>query len=322
MPSSAWAIIRLIQRAGRVDRIGQRAEQILCYTFLPADGVEEIIQLRSRVRQRLHENAEVVGTDEAFFEDDRNDHAIRDLFTEKAGILDGEAETEVDLSSYAYQIWKNAIDRQPELQRLIPDLPNVVFSTKPHVASPQQPEGVLAFVRTAEGHDALAWLDRNGKPVTESQFAILRAAECVSETTALPHLTNHHELVQAAVELIASEERTVGGQLGRQLGFPTANIDAAGLVLPPNGVYAIHAQAGGRTHRAVLNIGLRPTLKNPAPQLRVEAHLLDFDGDLYGQEVEISFVEKLRDEEKFPSLEALQKQIAGDVARARNAFTA
>ena len=213
-----WAIIRLIQRAGRVDRIGQRAEQILCYTFLPADGVEQIIRLRARVRQRLHENAEVVGTDEAFFEDDRNEHAIRDLFTEKAGILDGEAETEVDLSSYAYQIWKNAIDRQPELQRLIPDLPNVVFSTKPHVASPQQPEGVLAFVRTAEGHDALAWLDRNGKPVTESQFAILRAAECAPETTAMPHLTNHHELVQAAVELIASEERTVGGQLGRPSG--------------------------------------------------------------------------------------------------------
>ena len=127
-----WAIIRLIQRAGRVDRIGQRADKILCYTFLPADGVERIIRLRARVRQRLHENAEVVGTDEAFFEDDHNDSAMRDLFTEKAGILDGEAETEVDLSSYAYQIWKNAIDQQPELQRLIPELPSVVYSTKPH----------------------------------------------------------------------------------------------------------------------------------------------------------------------------------------------
>jgi superfamily II DNA or RNA helicase len=65
-----WAIIRLIQRAGRVDRIGQRAEEIHCYSFLPADGVEQLIQLRSRIRQRLKENAEVVGTDEAFFEDD------------------------------------------------------------------------------------------------------------------------------------------------------------------------------------------------------------------------------------------------------------
>src|SRR5690606_17752957 len=56
-----WAIVRLIQRAGRVDRIGQKSENILCYSFLPVDGVEKIIKLRARVKQRLHENAEVVG---------------------------------------------------------------------------------------------------------------------------------------------------------------------------------------------------------------------------------------------------------------------
>src|SRR5581483_4869765 len=74
-----WAIIRLIQRAGRVDRIGQRAENILCYSFLPADGVERIIRLRSRVRDRLTTNAEVLGTDEAFFEGDVQNR-ILDLF--------------------------------------------------------------------------------------------------------------------------------------------------------------------------------------------------------------------------------------------------
>ncbi len=71
----------------------------------------------SRVRQRLRENAEVVGTDEAFFEDDDEHDAPCDLYNEKAGILDGEADTEVDLASYAYQIWKNAIDADPELQK-------------------------------------------------------------------------------------------------------------------------------------------------------------------------------------------------------------
>src|SRR4030067_516110 len=91
--------------------MGQKSDTILCYSFLPAEGVERIIRLRARVRQRLQENGEVVGTDEAFFEDDRNDQAVRDLFTERAGILDGEADTEVDLSSYAYQIWKNAVDK-------------------------------------------------------------------------------------------------------------------------------------------------------------------------------------------------------------------
>jgi Helicase conserved C-terminal domain len=106
-----WAIIRLMQRAGRVDRIGQKSERILCYSFLPAEGVENLIRLRARVRQRLHENAEVVGTDEAFFEDEREKQKLLDLYNENAGILDGDADTEVDLASYAYQIWKNAADR-------------------------------------------------------------------------------------------------------------------------------------------------------------------------------------------------------------------
>src|SRR5437667_10810167 len=94
-----------------------------------------------------------------------------------------------------------------------------------------------------------------------------------------------------------------GDQLGRKIGFPTANLDPTGLILPPNGVYAAHAQAvpasaGSHVvqalacpHRAVVNIGYRPTLENPALQLRVEAHLLDFSGDLYEQELEITFIE-------------------------------
>ncbi len=111
-----------------------------------------------------------------------------------------------------------------------------------------------------------------------------------------------------------------GDKLGRQLGFPTANIRTDGLVLPPSGVYAVHAEIAGQTHRAVLNIGLRPTVNNPVPALRVEAHLLDFQGDLYGRELEITFVDKLREEKKFPSLDALRAQIAADTVEARRRF--
>lgn len=213
-----WAIIRLIQRAGRVDRIGQQSEKILCYSFLPADGVENLIRLRSRVRQRLHENAEVVGTDEAFFEDERERQNLVDLYHEKSGILDGEAETEVDLASYAYQIWKNAIDRFPDLQKTIPALPPVVFSTRAHQASDGKPSGVLVYLRTAEGNDALAWVDKDGNNVTESQFEILKAAECVPDAPALPRQENHHDLVRKGVEFIVTEEKSVGGQLGRPSG--------------------------------------------------------------------------------------------------------
>jgi riboflavin kinase/FMN adenylyltransferase len=111
-----------------------------------------------------------------------------------------------------------------------------------------------------------------------------------------------------------------GDQLGRQLGFPTANLDPDDLVIPPNGVYAAHAQVQGRLHRAVVNIGMRPTLQNPQPKLQVEAHLLDVSADLYGQEMEIAFVEKLRDEQKFSSRDALQQQIQRDIDAARRLF--
>ena len=214
-----WAIIRLIQRAGRVDRIGQEADTILCYSFLPAEGVEKIIKLRSRVRQRLQENEEVVGADEFFFEDQVDEKkTLTDLYTEKADILDGEADNEVDLSSYAYQIWKNAVDANPELERIVPELPPVVYASRPWESTTEKPEGVLVYLKTADGNDALTWMNKQGETVTESQYAILRAAECKSDTPCVPRHTNHHQLVQEGVKLIVKEERVIGGQLGRPSG--------------------------------------------------------------------------------------------------------
>jgi len=213
-----WAIIRLIQRAGRVDRIGQNSDTILCYSFLPADGVERIINLRNRVRQRLRENAEVVGTDEEFFDDDRDALPLLNLYNEKAGILDGEEEAEVDLASYAYQIWKNAIDQNPELEKSIPALPHVVYSTRAHQPTAEQPEGALIYLRTGEGNDALAWVDKGGKSVTESQFAILKAAACEPNSPAVDRHDRHHEMVASGVRLIVETEKSVGGQLGRPSG--------------------------------------------------------------------------------------------------------
>jgi riboflavin kinase / FMN adenylyltransferase len=111
-----------------------------------------------------------------------------------------------------------------------------------------------------------------------------------------------------------------GDQLGRQLGFPTANLDVAGLMLPPAGVYAAQARVGDHLHRAVANIGTRPSVQSAQPQLRVEAHLLDFTGDLYHQDLELVLLDKLRDEKKFPSLDALRNQIARDILDAQLRF--
>ena len=213
-----WAIIRLIQRAGRVDRIGQKAEEILCHSFLPADGVEKIINLRNRVRVRLQENAEVVGADEAFFEDEDDEQTIVNLYHERAGILDGDPDGEVDLASHAYQIWKNAISSDPRLEKAVADLPDVVFSSRQHTPIAQRPEGVLVFMRTADGNDALAYVDREGRSITESQLEILSAAECKPDTPAQPHHEDHHNLVAEGVKHVVREEKRVGGQLGRPSG--------------------------------------------------------------------------------------------------------
>ena len=213
-----WAIIRLIQRAGRVDRIGQRAEQILCHSFLPAEGVERIIALRKRVRERLKENAEVVGADEAFFEDDDDDRTIINLYHEQAGILDGDPDGEVDLASHAYQIWKNAISGDPRLEKAVSDLPDVVFSSRRYLPTDLRPEGVLVFMRTTDGNYALAHVDRQGRSITESQLEILSAAACGPDTPAQPHHESHHQLVEAGIKHVVREEKLVGGQLGRPSG--------------------------------------------------------------------------------------------------------
>lgn len=113
-----------------------------------------------------------------------------------------------------------------------------------------------------------------------------------------------------------------GDQLGRKLGFPTANMDATGLVLPPRGVYAARVIVQGLPHHAVLNIGVRPTLELTTPPLRVEVHLLDFQGDLYGHEIETVLVKMLRPEQQFPSLESLKTQIVRDIEDTRAVLAA
>jgi hypothetical protein len=185
---------------------------------VPADGVERIIRLRDRVRRRLREAAEVLGADEQFFDDDGTDQPLIDLYNEKAGILDGEEDAEVDLASDAYQVWKNAIEKNAQLEHIIPNLPNVVFSTRSFRPPEGQADGVLVYTRTADKNDALEWVDQNGNSVTESQFAILKAAECAPNTPALTRRPDHHSLVRKAVERIVAEEQNIGGGLGSSRG--------------------------------------------------------------------------------------------------------
>jgi riboflavin kinase / FMN adenylyltransferase len=111
-----------------------------------------------------------------------------------------------------------------------------------------------------------------------------------------------------------------GDQRGRTIGFPTANLCSENELLPPHGVYATTARVGAIVLPSVTNVGTRPTVDQSGRTV-IETHVFDFDRDLYGQPIRISFVQRLRDERTFESLDALRAQIDADCQRARVLFT-
>jgi len=110
-----------------------------------------------------------------------------------------------------------------------------------------------------------------------------------------------------------------GDARGRTIGFPTANLCSDNELLPPNGVYATTARVDGIVYPSVTNVGVRPTVDDSGRTL-VETHLFTADRDLYGASLRVGFVQRLRDERRFESLDALRAQIAADVQRARVLF--
>ncbi len=106
-----------------------------------------------------------------------------------------------------------------------------------------------------------------------------------------------------------------GAQRGRQLGFPTANLEAIPVLVPPLGVYAGRAYIADNIHRAAIHIGPNPTFEESQP--KVEVHIIDFSGDLYGTNLEVDLFSRLRGVQKFESVDALLNQLRTDIATAR-----
>ena len=147
-----------------------------------------------------------------------------------------------------------------------------------------------------------------GTIVSSSRIRALVAGGEVGEAA---ELLGHWHSIDGTV--VAGDGR------GRDIGFPTANLDIDNVLLPKGGVYATLAGVGGRQWPSVTNIGRHPTFVEAETQL-VEVHLLDGGRDLYGEHVRLSFVQRVRDEQKFGSVAALQAQIAADCERARALF--
>jgi len=110
-----------------------------------------------------------------------------------------------------------------------------------------------------------------------------------------------------------------GKRRGRELGFPTANLQTENELIPPNGVYATTATIDGIVHPSITNIGVRPTFGD-STKTTIEAYVLGYNGDLYGQQIRLGFVLRLRDERKFADVDALRAQMEADRRRAERLF--
>ena len=147
----------------------------------------------------------------------------------------------------------------------------------------------------------------------------------VVSSTAIRQAIEAGDLVKATQML--GREYTIlgtvvrGEQLGRKLGFPTANLSAHSEQFPPNGVYVTEARIRGTLYRGVANLGFRPTVAARKPERLLELHLFDLDREIYGEEMEVRFLRYLRPEQKFADVEALKAQISEDVRQARESFS-
>jgi riboflavin kinase/FMN adenylyltransferase len=143
--------------------------------------------------------------------------------------------------------------------------------------------------------------------VAVSSTKIRKALQEGDVTTAGKYLAHPFQLTGTVVH---------GDKLGRTIGFPTANIrvDSETKILPANGVYACYVLLDGEKFKAMLNIGVRPTVSEG--ERRVEVHLFDFDGELYDRQLTLELKKRIRDEEKFENVDALQAQLARDKQKA------
>ena len=209
-----WAIIRLTQRMGRVDRIGQAADNVYCYSVVPEDGLEKLIKLRSRLMERLTESDEVIGSDEVFFEGQGKDsstseaEALRRLHREDRSVIEEKENEENDLCSEAYKIWTENVKADNALEEKIKKMP--MRSTS---CIPSDRKGVIVYVRS-EQVDALRMFDADGRPVGGAPLTLLKRMACKPEDPPAQRSSFHHDLVETVVAETGHFEGEPGGLKG------------------------------------------------------------------------------------------------------------
>lgn len=204
-----WAIIRLIQRAGRIDRVGQDAKQILLYTFFH-ESIDNVISLRQRIRHRLANNAKAFGSDEVFFGSPDETSELHDLYDGK--LDEGEAEGGVDASSLAYEVWAKAEEDSPDLAKKVQHMPDLVYSTRPALPSGDA-DGVACYVHSENGVDGfgLAEPGQDLRLLTAHQALSVFHSEI--DTPTAPVRDDHFDLTATLVRGPLAQTSSVEGRL-------------------------------------------------------------------------------------------------------------
>lgn len=252
-----WAIIRLIQRAGRVDRVGQKAESVTLYSFFH-ESVDNVIDLRRRIAERLHSNAEAFGSDEQFFGSDGETQAITDLYNGKLDETD--STDDVDASSLAYQHWTQAIDDDPDLAAKIAGLPDMISATRRKRLTDVN-TGVACYVRTDSGVDGFGRATSDGTTSLLTGHEVLKTFEALPEEPGLEPVADNDNLIENLVRgplatptLAAGRLRGVRRTLWNRLGatLHSHNADTS-LALDDLYQHPLTKDAENRLRRAVRN---------------------------------------------------------------------
>lgn len=252
-----WAIIRLIQRAGRVDRIGQTADEVLVYSFFH-ESVDAVISLRQRIAARLEANADAFGSDERFFGTHGETKVITDLYN---GQLDDTSDSsDVDASSLAYQYWRTVEENDPDLAHRVAAMPDLVDATRSQRAS--EPDGgVACYVRTQAGIDGFAFARPDGGTHLLTGHEALRAFEAPPGEPGQPLRDDHDTLLESLVKgplstptAFAGRLRGVRRSIWNRLGETLNNHDAeTSDALDALYQHPLTAEADRRLRRAIRN---------------------------------------------------------------------
>ena len=177
-----WTIIKIIQRAGRIDRIGQESDSVLIYTFEPDEGIEGVINLRGRIRDRLNQNSVVFGSDDKFFGDEIESNAIENFYTGNLEVLDElEAKgVEVDIVSEAHSRWLKAVENYPDRTELIKKMPNLIYSSK---TNPNDLSNVITYFQSNNKDIFINTTESDNPEILDYKRITPRAAMNIFECT-------------------------------------------------------------------------------------------------------------------------------------------